>query len=242
MFKKIGNFLLSFFELQLFVSLISWPLLLAWGLPLSWATPIGNLLFNPLLSAFIFVSSLCMFTELLSIPNEALIWLLEQLTNLWLWCLSWGHDSFLLSFPKPPFLLLIGIVLCALATIFMVQRKIVRITLFGSFFILFGILAHCIQENKSFSHVLQYRGKNIMLFTYKKQATLLVSEALCSTKNLDQWVQYTLKPLLIKTTGKASLDTLNIYTPKAQKWAAELQKQVPCSAVYHASNRLTSVL
>jgi len=238
MLKKISQFFLSFLELQLFVSLISWPLLLAWGLPLSWATPAGNLLFNPLLAGFIFLSSLCLITELLHIPNGFFIWLLDQLTNFWLWCISWGSDSFLLYFPKPSTIVLLVIAFCAVSSIIVTSHRSLRIALLSIFFIFFGIMTHLVPDNQTFTQVLPFKGKNTVLLTHKTRSVLLIGEQL-PAKNGDQWVQYTLKPALIKTTGKATLDLLIVCITPTPAFVNELQKNIAITTItYQAMSAL----
>lgn len=229
MYKKIYNFLLSFLELQLFVSLISWPLLIAWGIPLSWATPVGNLVFNPFLSFFIFISSLCFFTELLYIPNSFFIWLLEKITHLWFWCISWGTSHFLLYFPKPPFYILMSIALCALLTLITTEKQFLRIICFSFFFIIFGFATHYLSENTQFCHVLEHTNKRVILCTYNKKSYLLVETL--SSAHLDNWVLYTLQPLLIQATGKNTLDAL-IVTKKHSSIVA-LEKYITINTIIY---------
>lgn len=97
--KKIYEYLIRFFELQLFLTLVSLPFMVAWGLPLSVAAPLANLIFNPVLALFLFLSSLIFFTELCYIPNQFLIWLLEILTNSWQVAIAYSSNKMLLALP-----------------------------------------------------------------------------------------------------------------------------------------------
>ena len=66
---RVNYWLMRTIYVQLYLSLMSSPILIYWGLPVSLASPLGNILFNPLLVVFLFFSSLLFFTELLHIPN-----------------------------------------------------------------------------------------------------------------------------------------------------------------------------
>ena len=48
----IIQWLTNFALVQLFLTLISLPILIAWGLPISCISPIGNMIYNPLLCIF----------------------------------------------------------------------------------------------------------------------------------------------------------------------------------------------
>lgn len=82
--KKIGPWIGKFLYLQLFISLIAFPLLLCWGLPISLLSPVGNLIFGPFLTVFLFLSSMLFFTELLYLPNGWIASVLDTFTQSWL--------------------------------------------------------------------------------------------------------------------------------------------------------------
>jgi len=94
--------LIYFVLLQLFITAISLPILIWWGLPISVATPVGNLLFGPLLTLFLFLSSLIFFTELVQLPNWIFVYALERLSDVWHCLAALGSKSYLISFSKPP--------------------------------------------------------------------------------------------------------------------------------------------
>lgn len=233
MLKKITNFLLTFLELQLFVTLFSWPILIAWGLPLSWATPLGNLIFGPILTLFVFLGSLCIVTELIFIPNGLLITALEYLTQFWLWALSWGTNSFFIYFPKPTLIWLLTSPACAIAVIVVTKNKFVRIALFCLFLGVLGTLFHLNPENKKLIHQLPCGSKKLYLITFKKKSLLIIPENMKAKRSFDQWVQYTLLPALIKITGNPSIDCVIVFNAHdaTQEWIKMLQEQVECKKI-----------
>src|SRR5258708_38016064 len=88
-------------QLQLFISFISLPFLIGWGLPISLLTPISTLIFGPFLTCFLLISSLIFFLELFYVPNSIFIWLLENITHIWLMCLNLEQRTWLIGFTKP---------------------------------------------------------------------------------------------------------------------------------------------
>lgn len=112
--------LIYFVLLQLFITAISLPILIWWGLPISIATPIGNLLFGPILTLFLFLGSLIFFTELAHLPNQIFIFALERVGDVWHWLAELGSKSYLISFSKPPVWF---IVLLPIAAFLIIQSK-----------------------------------------------------------------------------------------------------------------------
>src|SRR5437763_195216 len=98
--KKVKFFIIRFVQLQLFITLFSLPLLISWGIPLSLLSPLGNLIFGPVLTIFLFLSSLIFFSELIGIPNGLLIALLEKITTWWLCIMHANTQSWLVGFSQ----------------------------------------------------------------------------------------------------------------------------------------------
>lgn len=98
--SSVINYLLIAVRIQLFLSLVSLPILVFWGLPISTLTVAGNLFFAPFLTIFLALSSIIFFLELAHVSNHVPIWLLEQLTSIWLKILPSNCQSYLLHFPK----------------------------------------------------------------------------------------------------------------------------------------------
>ena len=208
MLKKIGSSLASFFELQLFLTLISWPILIAWGLPFSLLAPVGNYIFNPLLIMFIFLGSLYMATELLYLPNGYLVHPLEWLTTLWNWCLSWGQDSFLLYFPEPPTVVLFLLPLSAVAIVIKTKKQVTRILLFMGMIALFGLAMHHPGTHKKEWRSVNYGSKAVSLYTDNTYTTILLPQGIKPSRSFSQWVQYTLIPTIIRNTGSRKVSVI----------------------------------
>ncbi len=130
-FNKINRLL----EMQLFMMLISWPILLYWGLPLSIMSPIGNIIFAPFLTIFIIISSLIFFSELLSMPNNFLIKCLDLISNLWIKPLKWSSKTWLIICKYPNIYFLITIPIITLLIIYnqKLSSSFLRITVLITF-------------------------------------------------------------------------------------------------------------
>ncbi len=100
--KKAFTKSLSFMQLQLVMSFMSWPFLLAVGLPLSKAALLGNALFAPFLTLFLTLSSCIFICELIALPSTLFTVPLEYLTSAWISLLMMGNRSWLLALPQPP--------------------------------------------------------------------------------------------------------------------------------------------
>lgn len=121
--NKIGWWSCQVLYLQLFLTLFAWPILLAWGLPLSAVTVIGNVVFNPVVGLFLFISSLAFFCQLLGIPHGILLMGIEWLSRGWLWVLDHGSPAVLVAFPTPCLLILLVLPLAGLLVIYSAWGK-----------------------------------------------------------------------------------------------------------------------
>ena len=106
--------LINFIHIQLFITLISIPILLCWGMPISVLTFAGNFLLSPILTLFLLLSSLIFFCELLHIPNSFLIYGLQKTCSTWLSLMQWGTKHYLVALAAPSLLIIIAIPICAL--------------------------------------------------------------------------------------------------------------------------------
>lgn len=97
---KIYNFLLLFFVTQNILLLIMIPLYCSWGIPITLLTFIGNIIFSPFLTIFIFLSLILFLIIIIfnSMPY-ALAYILKKIVDLWIYILSYGkYFSFLVIY------------------------------------------------------------------------------------------------------------------------------------------------
>lgn len=101
MLNRITSFLLFFLQTQLFVTLVSLPFLINWGLGLSLMGIVANLIFSPVITLFITLSSVLFFTELCGFTIPYLGWLINTVIDCWHWLLEHGNQHWLYAFARP---------------------------------------------------------------------------------------------------------------------------------------------
>lgn len=223
-----------FLELQLFVTLCSWPLLAVWGIPLTPASLLGNLIFTPFVTIFLFVTSLIFISELMGLPNGYLIMLLEQITSVWLWLLSWSNRSWLFIAAHPPFF--VTVLLFFAACITMIYRPFTqnnRISLFIIFLLGGGYVI---------PHYLSKRDLNVRCSHCNKKLTIIRSQQIvCLIDNgiigrqisAPKQICFTLIPTLCKK-GITKLDHVLIQKPSHTVFIAltTLIESFPVERIY----------
>lgn len=209
------NKLLKFIHLQLFITLMSLPIFLAWGLPISLMAAVATFLFSPFLTAFLLISSLIFFTELLYLPNNLLIWLLEYVTDVWLYLMSFEHQCWLIGFTKPSFWFLI---LLPLLTIGIMLSKHIKTQKQSSLFltllllITVGYLKWLQIPTQLTINIPCNNGE--VTFMHKNNKTFIIDPGFIGQRfSAPSWVQYTLIPEIIKQTGSTTLDYVIILKP-----------------------------
>jgi hypothetical protein len=219
--QKLFYYLARFLQVQLFISLASFPILVAWGLPLSIMTAVGNLLFSPFLTAFLLCASLVFFTECLYIPNEWLCLILGKITHFWLWCLNWGQKSWLIGFYKPSYFILIIIIIIA----FLIMQHIKLSKLIPSicalsclFFVSTGYLIFT--KPKNTEHIIECGRRKVTVINNNGLIELHDNGALAAKLSPDSWVQYTFLSELTKKCGTTCIDHVIIKNPGALTFQA----------------------
>jgi hypothetical protein len=235
-FQRYMQWLAHFVELQLFLSLISLPILIAWGLPLSLLTPVANLIFNPVLTAFLFVSSLLFFTELVGIPNGILVWILDTITSWWTWMLNWYDNGWLIGFAKPPVWLLLLIPVAALCItarkkIYAQHVTIIAMSLFFS-----GVSVMLYMQSRARSSIipLAYNDGEITILHHAHHTVIIDPGVLGKRASAVSWVNHTLVPELIKKTGHLSISHYIVMQPSIRTFEAlhALSLKVPIKNLY----------
>ena len=218
---RIKIWLMRFVELQLFLSLISLPLLIAWGLPFSLMSLVGNLIFSPFLMLFLTFSSLLFFSELLHIPNGWLAYCVEWIAYVWHRVLSIQQPSWLTGFVKLPMPVLCGIVVVSL---WIVSRRCwrasSRIWAFSAVFTLLCAMSYISRGAVSpISTMSCNNGSVIVIHAYNKTA-LIDLGYMGRRASAVSWVNYTLAPQLIQLTGSLSVDYVIVLQPSSRTFEA----------------------
>jgi hypothetical protein len=193
-------------QLQLYVTYATWPLLLWWGLPISLLSPLGNIIFAPLLIAFLFLSSSLFICYLCSIPHTLLISALELLSNLWLSLTSWcSFPSLLITFATPPWWLLIFFPAIALMLIIHPTLRNPLRSIFA--FIIAFFLTSCLLTLYTPTSIPSLT-KSMHITRHDRKTMIVIDSQTHRRLPTFSWIRYQLPPLLITATGSSTIHTL----------------------------------
>lgn len=212
------RWLIHVITFQLFISLMSLPLLITWGLPLSLLSPLGNSIFNPLLAFFLLISSLLFIAELLYLPNQWLCWLLEKTNNLFIITSTYGDSSWLVGIRQLPTPLLFCIPLIGLWIILTprLHRQGARaLALSATLIVIFAgtyitdrpYLGTCASNHKHAPLIIAYTDHTLAVFD---------QGALSASSRCHSWWDYTVMSHIIKKTGKTTIDYLVCLQPSSR--------------------------
>lgn len=208
---KLARTTIRFLQVQLFLTLVSWPILLWWGLPLSGATALGNALFTPFLTLYLLLSSIIFFCEFVFIPNTIFILFLEKLTHLWNFCTSFSSSSWLLYMCKPP---LIVCFIIPIAAFLIIQNRFLQKPLKSVcalfLLLLFFVLLLKLLEPQSSELKISVGQKNLTIIYKDSQVTVKDEGIRASRMNVRSWIEYTFLPIAIKKIGKAKIDEYHL--------------------------------
>jgi len=220
------NYVSNFLKAQLVVTLVSFPILMNWGLPFSYMSFLGNFIFSPVLTIFLVLSSLIFVTELLSIPNALLIHGLTLTTSLWEYLLSFGQKKWLICFAKPKTVLMILILalgaLLVLRVVFRILSKImlVAIVIF-SFFIIFEYnRQQRWPTEQQVSFFPNSRKKMSIVQLPNKKLKIIDNGFFNRKRSPKKFINFELKPYLIKKYGTMSLEKIVLQKPSARSFRA----------------------
>lgn len=218
--QKLKINILFFLELQLLISITILPILIAWGLPISIMTIIGNLVFAQFLTLFIFISTLLFTCDLLGIPNQFIVLILEWITQIWHYCLSFGSADWLIGFPTwvYPISCICAAIACSLYYPTIYQQKY-RILILSSCIVTLFCIPIIFQSYSIQTTIEQGSGK-MHLIKHGNTIYAFDCGALGARPSSQSWIEFTLTPLMIQKLGTRHIDALflcrsNSRTPQA---------------------------
>ncbi len=228
--------LINFLIFNLFLTLVSLPVLVAWGLPISWLSPFGNLLFSPFLSLFLLISTLSFFCELTNLPHTALDYALETITAAWNALLQLAPNNSFVGFSSTAVYLLTVLSLATLILLMLPQFRAARRRLCAlTLFFLCSLTILKATQPAQLNTTLSCFKKDMELIREDNQTLLIDQGALCERANPASWVQYHLVPDLIRATGSMHVDHLVITRPtiRALEAAAALMQHANVQKLYY---------
>lgn len=230
-----GSYILNYIELQFFIMFCSWPIIAAWGLPLAPAGLLGNFLFGPMLTLFLFLSSLLFIAELFSLPHYPLRVLLEYSADFWTAILELANRSWLYKIAHPP--LTVALVLPFLACFIMCFKPLysafMRISCFVFLFMSTGYFIPYLISLQNIVVQIPFGKEEITLMRLSNQTALIdqgsFSKSISSPKNID----FQLVPFLLKQ-GIMKLDHVILTRPSVRifQTTARLLEVFPVIKLY----------
>ena len=215
--KYLANFLLA----QLIITLISLPIIIHWGMAISKFGIVGNLIFAPILSLFLILSSLIFFTELLSIQNTFLIKALDQLTLWWDKILNLGQKSWLVGFATQNTIFLLTIPFLAFLIIFHKKiNTITKRTIALSILLFTSISLICIQDFLSTKENIDLQNGTSKLEIIPKSTNLIINDYgfFSRKRNLQNFLEYEFRPYLLKKFGTLKIEKLSLLKPSKSNY------------------------
>lgn len=226
------SWLLKHIKLQILICSVSLPILIYNGLPISLMSLFSTLLFVPLLTIYLFLSSFIFFFELLFLPNEWIIWLLEQVTSFWHSLLTLSNNQWLFGFALPP----IGFLLLLPVVAFLILHTKSNIKYIASFFCLFFVATFSTFRTLQQSHIVQKISCNQGEVTLIKQnKTIIIDPGFIARRpSAASWVRFTLAPEIIKQTGTLRIDHFIALQLSARLFDVLLQlnAEIPIKHLY----------
>jgi hypothetical protein len=207
---------------QIFLTLISLPILIGWGLPLSLIAPLGNLLFSPILGVYLACALIVFFTELGKIPNSIVLWFLEQVSGIWLWCLQRLESSVQIGFARPHAFFLCIIPLMACATVWYFRRRAPYICLLW-LSVLLSVLCITLYATQQSSITCTVDRDGTPITCIIRNGTVAVVDAdgaLSRKASADEWIIYHLIPAITAYTGATQIDHCMIVHPRQRTFEA----------------------
>ena len=213
--RKLGRSLITFMHVQLFITLISMPILLCWGMPLSLLSFAGNFFFGPILTAFLLLSSLIFFFQLLYIPNGFLIYALEKLTLVWMKIMHLPSCQSLVALPKPPLAIAFAIAFIALLILHCkkIDTHAKGIMAYTALLLACGIFLALTARWSTPVQALDCHKGQVTLIYAHNQLALIDPGVIGQRISAPNWCEYTLMAHLAKEYGTTKIDYLIALQP-----------------------------
>ncbi|MGE0009296.1 MAG: hypothetical protein AB7F19_02035 [Candidatus Babeliales bacterium] len=228
--------LLSFIHIQLFVSIVSLPILISWGLPVSTLAPLGNFIFGPFLTLFLGISCIIFFTELCYIPNGIFIWCLEQITQLWLYLLSHASSTWLLSFKTPSPWFFVALLLATIAIVYHKKLQSLHTSSFCFAFLLGIAYLYLVFLNvpKYAIAPIPCNNAHITIIKTPKSFSIIDPGIIGRRISAPSWIEYSLLPTLRSQYGIQTIDNIVLLAPGIVLFDAitELIRIMPIKNIY----------
>ena len=239
--KKMGSFVLTFLELQLFILLVSWPLCIWWGIPLNPTSILGNLLMAPCITVMLALCSLITVGLLLGFECTFLITCFENCSTWWSMVLEYAPKlpNIVCACPHP--LMLIPLALSPWIIVAYVRESDKKIILFICFAVsLYGLLKAI--EPQTFSHIFKHSQHLFILGKYRNKTFLIDFGKSRRTNSNAYVIKRYLIPEWYRMVGTNFIDYVLVLksSPSVEHFYTELQKKITLRTIKRGQHTLPS--
>ena len=241
---QIGHYLVTACRIQIFATLVSLSILTYWGLPSSVLTVLGNIIFTPILTLFLLISSGIFFLELLNLPNQALITALEWLTSQWLKIIPTRPQQYLIALPKACWwIFVIGIVVIVLCIIVFKLNRLKQTILMGTVCLICILIGRLPVWRRNTPLILNYRHKTVTITPHRTGLIIQDTGTLNYASGSANWIQYTLVPAIISEFGTLQVQQLILQKSSRStcKNLALLQKYIHIQDIIQNTLNVNSI-
>ncbi len=225
--QKLLNQIYAFTYLQLSVTIATLPLLIYWGIPISLLSIMGNALFSPFLTLFLFLCTIIFFTNLIALQNTWIIYFTELVVRVWLYCMSFTSKKMLVYIPCPNIIIILIIcIICAL----LLHQKIITTALKKCLLLICALICIVLlitisAPSKPIVSQLECHGGQVTIISANNKLCIIDPGVIGKTVSAPDWIEYTLLPYLTKHYATATVDTFIALQPSYSTFSA-LEKAV----------------
>ncbi|NDD55136.1 hypothetical protein EBZ39_14950, partial [bacterium] len=210
------TYLLTFVQTQLALTIVSLPILVHWGFGISVMTLVGNLVFTPVLTAFLFLCTLSFLGCLCNLPCDWLVVALNHLATAWHWLLSCSSHHWIIHCTKPPVAVLLMPLVALVGALWHPKLQTPARRLCAMSFILAGFFCYClVQRYAALENATTVSlGEKLYAIVRADHQLVLVDEGFGGQKKSpEKAVDFQVLPLLYKKFGQVTLVDYIITKP-----------------------------
>ncbi len=211
--ERLYEKLTKWIYIHLVISIYSFLILVCWGIPFCPMSFVGNLIFGPVLTLFLGLSTLLFFTELCFIPNGYIALLLDIISHSWLWTLNYYSLQHLQIPCARPSIMVMSTLFCAAFIVILLRASYIKKNVYLCLMLISSFwLAGQHPITDEIEHLPCANGN---LHIVKTADHLIVVDPGCLGRYISapSFVQFTLMPHLVQKYGTYTIDHLILLQP-----------------------------
>lgn len=234
-FETVKRYCIKTIATQLFLFLLSLPIIVTWGIPISIMTLISTPLFGPALTIFLLISTFIFFCTLCSFPYVFLLKMLDFFVYTWDYFLSCSSCDWLFTFAQPHIIIMTIWTICNTFFLFFVlqfamTQRVRLLAAYTCIVIILLSLQHYIPEQSA--HCFNSKTGSLQLFFENGKIVIIDQSFFSQQKSADSWIKYTFIPTLISRCGHTKIDAF-IMTKASKNTINALEKLMNYCTIQH---------